>query len=156
MFGEGSEAVINAAENGEQWGPTRRAAPTTASTKTLADVPHNYHLVDTPELRKSLLGYLLQQAEVSFDTETTGLNTMTAQLVGLVVLLPAGRGVLPAGAAGLRGGEGTGGGILPVFREPETIVKVGQNIKYDLLISEELRGARERAVLRYDAGALPP
>ncbi|RZL08398.1 MAG: DNA polymerase I, partial [Hymenobacter sp.] len=82
LFGEGSGAVINAAENGE-FEDGEAGEYYTGPKKTLADVPHNYHLVDTPELRKSLLDFLLQQAEVSFDTETTGLNTQTARLVGL-------------------------------------------------------------------------
>ena len=40
----------------------------------------------------------MQQTEVSFDTETTGLDTMTARLVGMIVLLPARRGLLRARA----------------------------------------------------------
>ncbi|MFC7666731.1 hypothetical protein ACFQT0_04335 [Hymenobacter humi] len=75
----GDEAVAIGAEEGETGSYGAPSGP----RKRLEDVPYQYHLIDTPELRKMLLGFLLQQNEVSFDTETTGLDIMTARLVGL-------------------------------------------------------------------------
>lgn len=43
----------------------------------------DYHLINTPELRQSLLQYLLKQDEVSWDTETTSIDAITARLVGM-------------------------------------------------------------------------
>lgn len=131
LFGEGSVAVVIAAENGE-FGPDDAGEYYTGTKKTLADVPHNYHLVDTPELRKSLLAFLLQQSEVSFDTETTGLNTQTARLVGLSFSwLPGEAYYVPVPQ------DETAQALVEEFCpffESETILKIGQNIKYDLLI----------------------
>ena len=51
--------------------------------KTIADVTHHYHLADTPALQAQLLEQLLRQVEVSWDTETTGTDPHTAELVGI-------------------------------------------------------------------------
>jgi DNA polymerase-1 len=133
LFGEGSEAVINAAENGE-FGTDEAGNYYDGPRKTLQDVPHNYHLVDTPALRKSLIEFLLQQAEVSFDTETTGLNTMTARLVGLSFSWHAGEAYyVPVPSDDAEASQALVEEFRPFF-EHKTIVKIGQNIKYDLLI----------------------
>ncbi|MGI4823744.1 MAG: DNA polymerase I [Janthinobacterium lividum] len=134
LFGEGSEAVINAAENGEFGTGGGGSDYYDGPKKTLEDVPHNYHLVDTPELRKSLISYLLQQKEVSFDTETTGLNTMTARLVGLSFsYLPGEAYYVPVPSNDAEASQALVDEFRPFF-ESKTIVKIGQNIKYDLLI----------------------
>ena len=130
LFGEGSAAVVIAAENGE-FAPGEAHEAYHGSTRTLADVPHNYHLVDTPELRKSLLGFLLLQKEVSFDTETTGLNTMTARLVGLSFSWHVGEAYyvpVPQDETA----QALVDEFCPFFESD--ILKIGQNIKYDLLI----------------------
>ncbi|TVT41286.1 DNA polymerase I [Hymenobacter setariae] len=133
LFGEGSAAVINAAENGDL-GPDAPGEYYDGPTKTLEDVPHHYHLVDTPELRKSLLGFLLQQKEVSFDTETTGLNTMTARLVGLSFSYVAGEAYyVPVPSDDAEASQAIVDEFCPFF-ENTNILKIGQNIKYDLLI----------------------
>jgi DNA polymerase-1 len=134
LFGEGSTAVINAAENGELGSEEGGSDYYTGPKRTLEDVPHNYHLVDTPELRKSLLGFLLQQTEVSFDTETTGLDTQTARLVGLSFsYLPGEAYYVPVPQDDAAAAQALVEEFCPFF-ESKTILKVGQNIKYDLLI----------------------
>jgi DNA polymerase-1 len=134
LFGEGSEAVINAAENGEFGTGGGGSDYYDGPKKTLEDVPHNYHLVDKPELRKSLINFLLQQKEVSFDTETTGLNTMTARLVGLSFsYLPGEAYYVPVPSNDAEASQTLVDEFRPFF-ESKTIVKIGQNIKYDLLI----------------------
>ncbi|MVN76156.1 DNA polymerase I [Hymenobacter sp. HMF4947] len=134
LFGEGSAAVINAAENGELGPDGGGSEYYDGPKKTLEDVPHNYHLVDTPALRKSLLSFLLQQAEVSFDTETTGLNTQTARLVGLSFsYLPGEAYYVPVPQDDADAAQKLVEEFCPFF-ESETILKIGQNIKYDLLI----------------------
>ena len=112
--------------------------------RRLEDVPYQYHLIDTPALRKSLLGFLLQQQEVSFDTETTGLDTMTSRLVGLSFCwLPGEAYYVPVP----HDDEAAAQALVDEFRpflEAEGIVKIGQNIKYDLTILKhyglEIRG----------------
>lgn len=103
------------------------------SKRTLADTLHRYSLVDTPELRDSLVQYLSAQALFCFDTETTSLEAQEAELVGLAFSYRA-----------------TEAFYVPIPAEPEaayaivqefkgvlenpTIQKVGQNMKYDLLV----------------------
>ncbi|UYZ61965.1 DNA polymerase I [Hymenobacter weizhouensis] len=109
--------------------------------RTLPDVPHQYHLVDTPELRQSLLGFLLQQEEVSFDTETTGLDTMTSRLVGLsFCYLPGEAYYVPVPPDDDAAAQALVDEFRPFF-EAEHIRKIGQNIKYDLTILKHYRVA---------------
>ncbi|MBO3271098.1 DNA polymerase I [Hymenobacter defluvii] len=112
--------------------------------RTLADVPHQYHLIDTPEARQSLLKHLLKQKEVSFDTETTGLDTMTARLVGLSFSwLPGEAYYVPVPQDDADAAQALVDEFCPFF-EAENILKIGQNIKYDLTILKhygvEIRG----------------
>jgi DNA polymerase I len=100
---------------------------------SVANVPHQYHCVDTPELRQSLAHYLSLQTSFCFDTETTSLDTLDAELVGLAFAYRTGEAFyvpVPPNRAEAQQ-------ILENFRavlENEQIEKVGQNIKYDLLI----------------------
>jgi DNA polymerase I len=55
----------------------------TEPLKTIQSVSHHYYIVDTKEKRSERLSQLLQQKEVCFDTETTGLDAHTAELVGM-------------------------------------------------------------------------
>jgi DNA polymerase-1 len=101
--------------------------------KTIENTPHDYKLVDTPESRKALIELLLQQDRISFDTETTGTDANLADLVGLSFCIKVGEGyyipLSPIREEALV--------IIEEFKavwESEHIVKVGQNIKYDMLI----------------------
>ncbi|TGE20476.1 DNA polymerase I [Hymenobacter aquaticus] len=108
------------------------ALPTTR--RTLADMPHQYHLIDTPALRQDLLKFLLLQKEVSFDTETTGLDTMTSRLVGLSFCwLPGEAYYVPVPHDDPEAAQALVDEFRP-FLEHEGILKIGQNIKYDLTI----------------------
>ncbi|GAB3574354.1 DNA polymerase I [Hymenobacter daeguensis] len=131
LFGNpGDEAVAIGAEEGETAGFGAPAGP----RKRLEDVPYQYHLMDTPALRKSLLDFLLQQTEVSFDTETTGLDTMTARLVGLSFCwLPGEAYYVPVPADDQAATQAIVDEFCPFF-SASTILKIGQNIKYDLTI----------------------
>jgi DNA polymerase-1 len=103
------------------------------SAKTIEDIPHDYRLVDTDEGRKELINLLLQQEIISWDTETTGTDANLADLVGLSFCIEVNKGYyipLPADRAAAQL-------IIDEFRpilENENIGKIGQNIKYDILI----------------------
>lgn len=106
---------------------------TPIDAKNISNTPHNYILVDTPEARKNLIDTLLQQESISFDTETTGTDANLADLVGLSFAINVGEGYyipVPADRAAAQA-------ILDEFRpvlENEKIAKIGQNIKYDMLV----------------------
>ncbi|WP_316790402.1 DNA polymerase I [Pedobacter frigoris] len=103
------------------------------AAKTIENTPHDYKLIDTPELRNELISLLLQQESISFDTETTGTDANLADLVGLSFSFKPGEAYyipVPENreAAQLIVDE------FKVVWENENIAKVGQNIKYDMLI----------------------
>lgn len=106
---------------------------TPIDAKNISNTPHNYILVDTPEARKELVATLLKQQSISFDTETTGTDANLAELVGLSFSISPGEGYyipVPEDATAAQA-------IVEEFRpvlENEQIAKIGQNIKYDMLV----------------------
>lgn len=106
---------------------------TPIDAKNISNTPHEYFLVDTGEKRKSLIDLLLNQERISFDTETTGTDANLADLVGLSFSIKVGEGYyipLPENRVITQS-------ILEEFRsvfESENILKIGQNIKYDMLV----------------------
>jgi len=104
---------------------------------TIKTVEHDYQLVDTAEKFDAFIGELGQQKIFAIDTETTSLNAMRASLVGisiswqkhkafyLPIKSPMGQKYLD-----LKLVLSELGPIL----EKENVKKIGQNIKYDLLI----------------------
>ncbi|MFD2246880.1 DNA polymerase I [Pontibacter ruber] len=95
---------------------------------------HDYYLINTPELRKSLVGYLLQQQEISFDTETTSIDPITARLVGMSFsYLPGEAYYVPVPPDDRQEAQRIIDEFRPVL-EHEGIAKIGQNIKYDILV----------------------
>ncbi len=102
--------------------------------KTIADVKVNYQLVVSAEKRQQVLELLMQQKSVCFDTETTGLDALQADIVGLALSFKAGSGFYVA----INQGEEKQ--ILNEFKpffENETIEKIAHNIKYDLKVIEK-------------------
>lgn len=106
-----------------------------SEVSSLADIntmPHYYYLADTAEKQIALCEQLLQEKSFAFDTETEGLDPLTAGLVGMsfaireqeawYVPVPANRE--EATDIVLR--------LAPALQHPE-IEKVGQNIKFDIL-----------------------
>ena len=106
-----------------------------SEVSSLADIntmPHSYYLADTAEKQIALCEQLLQEKSFAFDTETDGLDPLTAGLVGMsfaireqeawYVPVPANRE--EATDIVLR--------LAPALQHPE-IEKVGQNIKFDIL-----------------------
>jgi DNA polymerase-1 len=131
LFGSSADAAVAI---GAEEGETGEFGAPAGPRRTLQDVPHQYHLMDTPELRASLLEFLLQQNEVSFDTETTGLDIMTARLVGLSFCwLPGEAYYVPVPTDDHAATQALVDEFQPFF-EAQHILKIGQNIKYDLTI----------------------
>lgn len=101
--------------------------------KSLQTVPHNYYLVDDKAKRAALITKLFMQKSVSFDTETTNVDVFLADLVGLSFSFQNGEAyfvTLPQNREETLE-------ILQEFKaffQSEQIEKIGQNIKYDLLM----------------------
>ncbi|MEN8123854.1 MAG: DNA polymerase I [Bacteroidota bacterium] len=101
--------------------------------KTAKNTDHFYQSVNSTIAQEFLLKNLLQQKSVCFDTETTGLNTLTAELVGISFSYEKGKGYyvpLPESREETLK-------LLEFFRpffENDQIEKIGQNIKYDIKV----------------------
>ena len=112
--------------------------------KTIADVPHEYHLVESPEERAKLIHTLQKLKCFCFDTETTSLDPKEARLVGLAFSFAPHTGYyvpLPPDDASpeLRTPHSAFRipSILEEFRpvlESDRIEKVGHNLKFDLSV----------------------
>ncbi len=97
------------------------------------NTPHSYYLVDDDEDRKELIHKLITQEEICFDTETTGIEALEAELVGISFSFKDHEAFyVPIPAEKDRAKE-----IIKTFSEvfeSNKISKIGQNIKYDIQI----------------------
>ncbi len=104
-----------------------------SSRKTIADVPHSYQSLASGMAMKLFLQNLMKQESVCFDTETTGLDPLTAELVGIAFSWEATKGFyIPFPEEKERAQELIE--ELRPFFESEEIEKIGQNLKYDIKV----------------------
>lgn len=101
--------------------------------KNLTAQEHFYQLVATEKARELLLHKLLQQTQVCFDTETTSLNALEAELVGIAFSWTAGQGYYLALPEDRNEVEKLLAPFNVFFEHPE-IEKIGHNLKYDLKV----------------------
>jgi len=119
----------------------------TAEYKTIATEKPSYHLITTPEERKELLDILLKQAQVCFDTETTDIDAMHADLVGMSFSYKAREAFYVAVPADFEAAKSIVHEFAPFFQS-EQIEKIAHNIKYDLKVLH--RYAMEVATPTFD------
>lgn len=101
--------------------------------KNITNTEHDYQIVDTPEKIDALVSLLSAQASFAFDTETTGLDPHDSDLVGMSFSFEAGKAWYVPLDADLDRCMEVLNKFKPVF-ENENIEKIGQNIKYDILV----------------------
>jgi len=101
--------------------------------QTIETVPHQYFVADTMEKVDELVKQLLSLDEFCFDTETTGLDTITAELVGFSFSWKATEGWYVPVPADRTEAQKITDKFKPVL-ESTTITKIGQNVKYDLSV----------------------
>ena len=134
--------------NGE---PKKEAAVTTASLqfdlfaqapeepsvpKSVSDitsVQHTYHLADTTEKQMVLAELLAKQSAFAFDTETEGLETLTAPLVGMSFAIKEHEAWYVPVPADPQGAAEIVHRFASVLSHKD-IQKIGQNIKFDILV----------------------
>ena len=126
--GEGQFSLFGG--DGDAMAETMEAAST---RKTIKDTSHFYQNVDSPLSRKLFLNNLLQQSSVCFDTETTGLDPLTAELVGIAFSWEVGKGFYIPFPEDREEAQALIQELRPFF-EAEGIEKIGQNLKYDLKV----------------------
>ncbi len=120
-------------ENEEDDIPEEAPIPAPVLNDSILTTAHDYHKVDGEKDIKELITFLERQDEFCFDTETTALNPNEAELVGLSFsYVPGEAFYIPFPADQEKAKE-----KLELFRgifEDENITKIGQNVKYDLLV----------------------
>jgi len=133
------EAVPITSTTGTATTGATRSATTAAAAVPFVEKPWNatYRTIATPEAFAAFLADLKQQSVFSFDTETTSVTARHAELVGCSFAWKAGEGYyLP-----VRAPEGEPrldlqpmlDALKPILEDPR-IKKVGQNLKYDLVV----------------------
>ncbi|NRS87256.1 DNA polymerase-1 [Flavobacterium sp. 7E] len=127
-------------KNEDQFDLFASAIPTDNTTNehqqfynTLENTTHSYQIVQGDLGIKLLLQNLLKQNAVCFDTETTGLDALHAELVGISFSYEKGKGYYVPFPESQEEANILAQKFLPFF-ENETIEKIGQNLKYDLKI----------------------
>lgn len=96
--------------------------------KTLADIPHTYHLADTPALQAQLFAELAEQSSFCFDIETTGLDRFEAKLLGIAFCWK----VNDAWYLPITDLKSQISNLKSILNSPAE--KIGHNLKYDLSI----------------------
>jgi DNA polymerase-1 len=137
----GEEIVVTASvdENGQldlfgtqSLVDVQQAVPT-AGHKTIATEKPSYHLVTLPEERKKLMSELMKQTSVCFDTETTSINALRADLVGMSFSFKAREAYYVAVPLNWEEAKAIVDEFKPFF-ESEKIEKIAHNLKYDLQV----------------------
>ncbi len=105
----------------------------TSDLKTLVTEKPSYHLITLPEERSELISLLLKQKEVSFDTETTNIESLHAEIIGMSFCFNPREAFYVAFPKDIEEIKS----ILNEFNSffsSQDILKIGQNLKYDLQI----------------------
>jgi DNA polymerase-1 len=106
------------------------------SRKTIADVAHVYQSIQPGMAMKLFIQNLMKQTSVCFDTETTGLNPITAELVGIAFSWEATKGFYVPFPENREEAQYLIDQLRPFF-ESEHIEKIGQNLKYDIKVLDK-------------------
>ena len=106
---------------------------TIQSKQTLVNTPHAYQCIDTPLAFSLLMEKLMKQKSVCFDTETTSINALQAELVGIAFSWENHKGYYLPFPDDQKDAQKIIEQIRPFF-EQEGIEKVGHNLKYDLKV----------------------
>ncbi|HEX3009484.1 MAG TPA: DNA polymerase I, partial [Bacteroidales bacterium] len=111
--------------------------------KTIENTPHHYITINNFEELTALVERVRQLKEFCFDTETTSLNTLDAKLVGISISWKSGEAYyIPF--PGQEDEQAKYLAVLKIILEDESITKIGQNIKFDILVfknySVEVKG----------------
>jgi DNA polymerase-1 len=99
--------------------------------KSAATTPHNYILADSFEKRKELIDLLHNHLEFCYDSETTALDTLDAEIVGMSFSVKPFEGYYVPFPADQKVAQEIIEEFRPIFEDPNKTL-IGQNIKYDL------------------------
>lgn len=104
-----------------------------SSRKNITSTEHFYQTVQPGMGTKLFIQNLMKQTSVCFDTETTGLNPLTAELVGIAFSWEPGKGFYLPFPENKEEAQKIIEELRPFF-ENKNIEKIGQNLKYDIKV----------------------
>lgn len=113
--------------------PAPAAEAGLSATRNIHNTPHNYLLVNDAAAIDALVKELQGIEEICFDTETTHIDPMLAELVGISFSYKSGEGYYIPCPADRKATETILTQLAPLFNDANKRW-VGQNIKYDLLV----------------------
>lgn len=102
-----------------------------SSFESLKTTPHNYQLIENENDLLRIRDYFLTKKILSLDTETTSTDAIDAELVGLSFSVEENEAFYVPVPAKREEAQRIVNIFKPLYEDPE-IMKVGQNIKYDL------------------------
>lgn len=102
-----------------------------SSFESLKTTPHEYKLIETEEDARKLFDFFITKQILCLDTETTSINPIDAELVGLSFSVEEGKAFYVAIPAERKKAERIVNIFKPLY-ESTKILKIGQNIKYDM------------------------
>lgn len=115
----------------QEFAPESSETPKNASFESHKTVSHKYELIDNETDMCRICDFFLTKQKVSFDTETTSTDAISAELVGLSFAVEP----FKAFYVPVPENREEAMKVLEIFRpvyESERILKIGQNVKYDL------------------------
>lgn len=104
-----------------------------SNLRSLNDLPHSYHLVDNEEIMKNFLEKISAQNFFSLDTETTGLDAMTSELVGMSFSWNKNEAWYIPFPTDFKKSSEKILKLKKILENPDILI-IGQNIKYDILV----------------------
>ncbi len=107
--------------------------PANFSFNNLQNTKHQYHLIQGEAAIKSLIGFLARQSSFSFDTETTSLSVVEAELVGMSFAYRKAEAFYVPFPENKEECQKQVDLFKEIFAN-ETIQKIAQNIKYDMSV----------------------
>lgn len=113
--------------------PETTSEPEKTNLATLHTLNYNYQLVDNEEKLSQLLQNIVTQSVLSLDTETTSTDPIRAELVGMSFSYAENQAFYVPVPTDRSEAQKIVDRFRPVFENRE-IMKVGQNIKYDMLV----------------------
>ena len=102
-----------------------------SSFESLKTTPHEYKLIETEKDARKLFDFFITKQILCLDTETTSINPIDAELVGLSFSVEEGKAFYVAIPAERKKAERIVNIFKPLY-ENTKILKIGQNIKYDM------------------------
>ena len=127
----------------EEFTPDHTNEEKKSNLESLNSLSHDYQLIDTEEKRNEIIKKLLTSEILALDTETTGTDPMDAELVGMSFSITENQAFYVPVPAEREEAIKIVREFEPVFKNEKSL-KVGQNIKYDMLVLQnygiEVRG----------------